>query len=241
MARYVLPDGAMADIGTDHALLPVYLVQQGIVPKAVAGDIHQGPVQAAERQVRDAGLTDSISVRRGNGLEVLAPGEADTVTIAGMGGGTMADILNGGEEALAGVRRLVLQPNIGERIVREWLVQHGWKLTAEQLLEEDGVLYEVLSADAADAKEAEAWNRTLYTKSIPGYGELPKSVVLLMGPYLLERPTELFLQKWSRYSEKLDVLIEQIGRSEKAESERKRRQMEEEKQAVNEVLRWISK
>ncbi|HZG84674.1 class I SAM-dependent methyltransferase [Paenibacillus sp.] len=243
VAEQVLPGGTLADIGTDHALLPVALVQRGHIPRAVAGDIHEGPAAAAERQVRAAGLEDRVDVRIGNGLAVLRPGEAATIAIAGMGGGTIVDILSSGGEALAGVRRLVLQPNIGERLVREWLLRQDWKLTAETLLEEEGLMYEVLTADrATDPAEAREWNEALYEGPVDGAGApVPRAVRLLMGPHLLRRPTELFVRKWTAYSAKLDALIEQIGRSDSLEAKKKREELSQERNEVNEVLSWLSK
>jgi len=241
VAAYALPGGALADIGTDHALLPVSLVQRGTIPNAVAGDVHVGPAQAAERQVQAAGLTDRIDVRVGDGLAVLRPHEVETITIAGMGGGTIVDILSGGAAALAGVRRLVLQPNIGERLVRTWLRENGWKLVAETLLEEDGLLYEVLAADAASPAEAAAWNETLYEgATAPDGTPLPPSVLLLMGPHLLRSPSRLFAEKWTAYAAKLDGLIERIGRSEQPEARKKRLELIDERNDVSEVLRWLS-
>jgi tRNA (adenine22-N1)-methyltransferase len=241
VADFVPPDGVLADIGTDHALLPTFLVQLGKVPRAIAGDIHVGPAQAAERQVAATGLGAFVSVRIGDGLAVLSPGEADTISIAGMGGGTMVDILDSGRAALQGVQRLVLQPNIGERLVREWLVEQGWKLMTEVLLEEDGLLYEVLAADAADREEAKRWNDALYSKELPGYGPLSRTVQLLMGPHLLENPSPLFIRKWRAYVEKLNLLIEQISRSEQPEAKRKREALVSERQEVSEVLSCLSK
>lgn len=241
VADGVLSGGVLADIGTDHALLPVYLVQNGTIPGAVAGDIHAGPVQAAERQVRAAGLENRIRVRMGDGLSVLRPKEADTVSIAGMGGGTIIDILSHGASSLEGVKRLVLQPNVGERLVREWLVRHGWKLVSETLLEEDGILYEVLSADAAaSAEEAKRWNEALYQYKAPGGVPLSRSALLLMGPHLIQAPTPLFRRKWEQYAAKLEQLIRQIGKSEQPEAIRKREMLAQEKQEVSEVLKWLS-
>lgn len=241
VAERVLPGGVLADIGTDHAMLPTYLVQRGIVPRAIAGDIHAGPVQAALRQVEAAGLSDRISVRAGDGLAVLEPGEADTIAIAGMGGGTMTDILSAGASALEGVRRLVLQPNIGERLVREWLADHGWKLYAETLLEEEGLLYEVIAADrAADPEEAARWNASLYSKRLPGIGDVPRPILQLMGPTLIDAPTPAFFAKWRAYVGKLDILSEQIAKSESPEAQRKREALRREREQVNEVLSCLS-
>ncbi|HZG78454.1 MAG TPA: class I SAM-dependent methyltransferase [Paenibacillus sp.] len=243
VASYALPGGALADIGTDHALLPVALVQRGVIPRAVGGDVHVGPARAAERQVAAAGLAGKIDVRIGDGLAVLAPGEVQTITIAGMGGGTIVDILNGGAEALAGVRRLVLQPNVGERLVRAWLRDRGWKLTAETLLEEDGLWYEVLSADApADPEEAEAWNEALYEGFVLDGGgpAVSSDVLLLMGPHLLRSPGPPFEAKWRAYVAKLDGLLEQIARSDSPEARKRREELTKERNDVSEVLRWMS-
>jgi len=243
VASYALPGGALADIGTDHALLPVALVQRGVIPRAVGGDVHVGPARAAERQVAAAGLTAKIDVRIGDGLAVLAPGEVQTITIAGMGGGTIVDILNGGAAALVGVRRLALQPNVGERLVRAWLRERGWKLTNETLLEEDGLWYEVLSADASDdPEEAKAWNEALYEGFVMEGGgpAVSPDTLMLMGPHLLRAPKPPFEAKWRAYVAKLDGLIEQIGRSDSQEARRRREELTVERNDVSEVLRWLS-
>lgn len=85
IASYVPDQAVLADIGSDHALLPVYLVQNGKIAAAVAGELNDGPYLAARKQVDGTGTQDRISVRKGDGLSVLRRGEADTVVIAGMG------------------------------------------------------------------------------------------------------------------------------------------------------------
>lgn len=148
----LLPKGCrFADIGSDHALLPVSAVQSGRAAFAVAGEVNDGPLEAARRQVAEAGETQRISVRKGDGLAVIAPGEVDAITIAGMGGALIVSILSGGKPKLAGVKRLVLQPNVGEE-PRRWLAENDWYLAEEAILEEDGKIYEVMMAEsAADA------------------------------------------------------------------------------------------
>ena len=122
-------------------------VESGATIQAIAGEVNPGPYDAAVKQVIESGMTEVISVRRGDGLNVLSVGEADVITIAGMGGGLIAAILDRGIDKLTGVRRLVLRPNVGEDILRKWLYSHGWVLIEEWILEEDGKIYEVLVAE----------------------------------------------------------------------------------------------
>lgn len=153
IAALVPPGGRLADIGTDHAYLPVYLVTEGIVPSAVAGEVHEGPFRSAAEALAGVGLADRIDLRFGDGLAVLAPGEADTAVIAGMGGATIVEILAARPEVTASLSCLVLQPMQGAGLVRRWLAAASWRLVAEALVEEDGRLYEVMAAAPGAAGE----------------------------------------------------------------------------------------
>ncbi len=132
VANYI-PEGAVfADIGSDHAYLPCYSVLQGKASGAIAGEITDGPYESADSQVRKCGLSDVISVRKGDGLSVLRKeDEVDCITIAGMGGTLISKILEEGSGKLSKVTRLILQPNIHAISIRQWLVENGWELIAE--------------------------------------------------------------------------------------------------------------
>ena len=144
----MVPAGSkVADIGTDHAYLPIYLVTEGTAPSAVAGDVHKGPYQSALSAVESLGLSDKIAVRFGDGLNVISPGEVDTVIIAGMGGPNIIDILAGRTEITRLLSRLVLQPMLAAGAVRRWLADNGWRIVAEALVEEDSRLYEIIAAE----------------------------------------------------------------------------------------------
>ncbi|SMC94203.1 tRNA (adenine(22)-N(1))-methyltransferase [Sporomusa malonica] len=148
----MVPSGSTpADIGTDHAYLPIYLVQQNIVPCAIAGDVHQGPYLSAQNAVASVHLEHHIFVRLGNGLEVVKPGEADVVVIAGMGGATIIDILRSCPEVTRTLKRLILQPMIAASLVRNWLHTHSWQIVEEQLVEEDGKLYQIIAAEPGES------------------------------------------------------------------------------------------
>jgi len=147
IAAFVPNGSSMADIGTDHAYLPVFLLQSGVVNKAIAADVHAGPYRAALETVTASGLLDTISVRFGDGLGVLAPSEVDTVVIAGMGGSTIIKILEASSDVTDSITRLILQPMTASGTLRRWLVQNSWHIVEEELVEEDQILYEIIVAE----------------------------------------------------------------------------------------------
>jgi tRNA (adenine22-N1)-methyltransferase len=147
----MVPEGSVvADIGTDHAYIPVFLVESGKVKRAVASDVKPGPLAKAREVIKRHRLEDYIETRLGNGLEVLKAGEVDTVVIAGMGGMLIRGLLQAGREALEGVKRLVLQPMNAQEVVREWLVKNGFQITDENLARERDRIYQVIAAQPGE-------------------------------------------------------------------------------------------
>lgn len=182
VAKYV-PNGArLADIGSDHAYLPCYLAKNEGLPFAIAGEVAAGPFQSAKRNVLAEGLNDIISVRMGDGLEVIQEGEVDCITIAGMGGALIASILENGKEKLSSVKRLVLQPNISAISIRKWFIDNSWELIGEEILEEDGKIYEILIGEKGDP----------YIPYSPN-----QDLGLLVGPFLVQKHDETFKKKWT--------------------------------------------
>lgn len=237
----LLPGCRFADIGSDHALLPVAAILSGQAASAVAGEVNEGPYEAAKRQVAQSGLHSTISVRKGNGLEVIAPEEVQVITIAGMGGALIVSILSQGISKLNGVQRLILQPNVGEDLVRRWLLDEGWYLSAEHILEEDGKIYEILTADRLD--EAASLNRELYQdRIIPGCSQvLNEERLLLMGPRLSESPAPVFFDKWESEISKLMKVHSQIAKSELEASRVKQEEMRVQIEEWKEVLSCLRK
>lgn len=179
VASFVPTGAVVADIGSDHAYLPCYLVHKGIAARAVAGEVVQGPFDSAVRQVRTEGLTDKITVRLADGLAAVEDTDGVTaVTIAGMGGPLIVSILEKHPQALKTVTRLILQPNIHAKAIREWALANGWALQDEVILEEDGKVYEVLVLQRGEMKLTEAQT--------------------LLGPKLMNTKSAVFVEKWSR-------------------------------------------
>ncbi|MDR3270582.1 MAG: class I SAM-dependent methyltransferase [Peptococcaceae bacterium] len=166
VAEYVPTGARLADIGTDHAYLPIYLTKQGRIHKAVAVDVHAGPYQAARLSVAAHGLRDSIDVRLGDGLQVIQPGEVDVLTLAGMGGVKILEILNAEPAGLRTISRLIVQPQGGVGRVRAELCRSGWKIWRECLVEEEGRIYTVIAftwqngwSEADIGREVEYWRK----------------------------------------------------------------------------------
>lgn len=143
----LIPPGAVvADIGTDHALLPIFLVRSGRCPRAIASEANLGPFRRAQERIRLEGLQDRVDLRRGYGLEVVEPGEVDVVVIAGVGGTTITSVLTAAPPAVCrGLSRLIIQPMVGTPVVREWLTRNYYEIVAEELAEEDEHLYEIVA------------------------------------------------------------------------------------------------
>lgn len=151
IAAMVPPGSCIADIGTDHGYLPIYLVQQGIVPQAIASDVNTGPYRAAMDSVGRSELAGKIAVRQGDGLAVLSPGEATAAIIAGMGGVSIINILTENLIITSSLSRLIIQPMLGAGLVRRWLVANKWSLVAETLVAEEERLYEIIVAEPGQA------------------------------------------------------------------------------------------
>lgn len=176
-----VPNGArLADIGSDHAYLPVVLLRRGVIEAAVAGEVASTPFQAAARTVRDNGLEQQITVRLAHGLAAIEASDAITViSLCGMGGETIRDILEAGKAHLNGLERLVLQPNGGEQPLRLWLMNNGYRILSEELLHENRFYYEIIVAERAGAMS--------YTAE-----------ELYFGPLQMQARSPVFLAKWQR-------------------------------------------
>ena len=165
----------MADVGTDHAQLPLSLLRDGWVPKAVALDIAEGPLRIAKHASR--GVGERISVRRSDGLEALQRNEVSTICMCGMGGKTMAEILRRGRLVWATADRLVLQPQGMECAVRRVMVEAGWDCVDGALVEDRGKLFVVEVWQPVDASPTWSkldyrWGRRIRSLPDPLFGEL---------------------------------------------------------------------
>ena len=146
IANAVPPSRAIADIGTDHGLVPVWLVTNGIAQKAIITDISPGSLAKAESLIKQEGLADKIEPRLGDGLLPVKPGEVDTIVIAGMGGMLIKSILESAPYVTARAETFVLQPMTAQSMLRKWLNENGYAIVDEILVREGSRFYEIITA-----------------------------------------------------------------------------------------------
>ena len=209
-----VPQGAiLLDVGSDHAYLPIELVERGQIKSAIAGEVVEGPYQSAVKNVEAHGLKEKIQVRLANGLAAFEePDQVSVITIAGMGGRLIARILEEGLEKLGNMQRLILQPNNREDDLRIWLQDHDFQIVAESILEESGKFYEILVVEAGQMKLSASDVR--------------------FGPFLSKEVSPVFVQKWQKEAEKLEFALGQIPEKNLEE----RQVLVDKIQAIKEVL-----
>ncbi|MEQ4186256.1 MULTISPECIES: tRNA (adenine(22)-N(1))-methyltransferase [Pseudomonas syringae group genomosp. 2] len=215
VATHVPAGARLADIGSDHGYLPVALLNRGAISAAVAGEVALTPFCAAERTVRENDLEDQVSVRLADGLAAIEAEDWITaVSMCGMGGETIRDILERGKARLSGQERLILQPNGGEQPLRLWLMEHDYRIVSEEVLRENRFDYEIIVAERTGPVK--------YTAE-----------ELYFGPLQMQARSPAFLLKWQRLLGKKQKTLNNFERAQKGVSEEKW-------QEVAQQIRWIS-
>ncbi|MBQ9459672.1 MAG: SAM-dependent methyltransferase [Oscillospiraceae bacterium] len=144
-----VPDGArLADIGTDHGYLPVHLLCERRIPRAIASDINRLPLAHARKTAEEYGVTERMTFRLCAGLDGFSAGESDVIVIAGMGGETILAILEAAPWLLSSNETLLLQPMTKEKLLRKRLYELGFHIASERLVRDKGTIYTVIEAHA---------------------------------------------------------------------------------------------
>ena len=175
VASAVTPGNRVADIGTDHGYVPIYLVENGRIPSAIAMDVNRGPLERAVRHIREQGLESRISTRLSDGMTELKSHEADTVILAGMGGDLICRILWKRKDLLDEHPELVLQPQSEWFKVRHTLHDLGYRIKQEWFLKDEGKYYVIMKAIPGQEKydrEADyVYGAVLEEECLPVYRE----------------------------------------------------------------------
>jgi len=141
----LVSDGlVVADVGTDHGYIPIYMLEIGKCSKALAMDVNHGPLLRAKEHIAEHGLEEMIETRLSDGVKELQVGECDAVVIAGMGGALTIKILEEGKEVFKNLTEFVLQPQSELYKVREYLFEQGYCVVTEEMVQEDGKFYPMM-------------------------------------------------------------------------------------------------
>lgn len=221
IASFVTPGSVLADIGTDHAYIPVYLIDNGIIQTALALDINEGPLLKATENIKKYGFEDKITVRLSDGLENLRPGEADSIIIAGMGGLLIKRILNDGREFIQTVREIILSPHREMEEVRRFLHQEGFRIDTEKMLVEDKKFYVIIKA----VKGNEKYSNTVHYK---------------YGFSLLVEKDPVLLNYLKSQKEKISKIIKKIEEQGTGQNAKKIQELEDELRYINEAFSYYS-
>ena len=173
---------SVADIGTDHGYLPMYLTKEEISPKVIMADISKGSLNKARRNCRELMPEVKFDFRNGNGLRVIKKGEVDVIVIAGMGGNLICDILGRDLGKAKSCKKLILQPRTAQGRLRAWLVRKGFDIVNEQLVREGRFICEIITAVPGEPRESIKLN--LEPESIKW--EMPHWVANLKNPLVNE-------------------------------------------------------
>ena len=219
VAALVSPGLVLADVGCDHGYIPIYLIQKGQIPRAIAMDINQGPLLRAREHIREWGLEAYIETRLSDGLKALEPGEAQCLVIAGMGGPLMERILTQGAPVLKDMKELILQPQSEIGHFRQFLAENGYRIIEEDMVEEEKKYYPMM-------------------KAVQGSMNYTKKAEYLYGKKLLEKRLPVlreFLEKEDRASREL---LKKLTQVETSSAEKRKEELQEEIRDREEALAY---
>jgi len=199
----LIPVGrTVADIGTDHAYLPIYLIREKECPWAIACDINPGPLTQAQVHAARYAVSNHIDFRLGDGLRVVKPGEVEYIVIAGMGGVTIRDIL-AEQPAVARAAKLILQPMTDVPLLREWLVNNHYRFVDEKLAMDGKFLYQIMLVE-------------------DGQEQVTDPLLFELGPRLAENGDPLFPQHLQRTISRYERMLAGLERQNKPETAARR-------------------
>ena len=198
VAGQITIGNTVADIGTDHGYIPIYMTLNDFSPKAYAMDVNEGPLMRASDNIRKYNVEGKVVTRLSDGLKGLAEGEAKSIVIAGMGGLLTIRILSGGIEVAKSADELILSPHSDVHLVREYLADNDYKIINEDMVLEDGKFYFIL-------------------KVVKGVMELRDDVEKFFGRYLIERKDSTMGAYLEKEEAKRLSILDKMSASDNAE------------------------
>lgn len=201
IATLVTEGTFLADIGTDHGYIPIYLLDKGIINKAVLSDINRGPLDNARNEIKKKNLEKMVDLRLGSGLEILDNNEVDEVIIAGMGGILISEIIKKDLEICKKLNKIILQPMQAPEELRFFLIENGFEIIDEHLVNEDFRIYEIIECK---------YNPRFYQKKIDMkdykenlYFEIPRK--------LIDKREDLLVELINRKLNECDSILKKLS------------------------------
>ena len=212
----------VADIGTDHGYIPIYLLNEEISENVILVDINKGPLDIARVNLNEYDIDpNSYKLRLGNGLETIDNNEVDAVVIAGMGGILISEIIGKDIEKSYSLKKFILQPRNFSAHLRNWLINNGFKIIDEKLAKESRFVCEVIVA-------------------VPGGKEDYSEIELEIGKRVIEKKDPLlepFLKRLIYIEEKINMQTKAQGTkksvNQNQESQKRIERLKEELKNVN--------
>lgn len=218
IADFVAPGARIADVGTDHAYIPIYLIRNKKIEYAMASDINQGPIKKAEKNLERYGIQNKVRLCTADGTEGIKPWEVDTLIVAGMGGELIAQILL--KNIPHGIQRMILQPMANAHEVRSALCEVGYVISKEKLVREKNKIYQIICA-------------------VPGKSERKEKEEYRFSALLFDDP--LYSEFLRKEEEKVDRSINQLSfsvdRALQLQFENRKKRIERELEALREYQR----
>ena len=207
----------VADVGTDHGYIPIYLIETKKSPKAFAMDVNKGPLLRAKEHIAEHGLETRIETRLSDGVRALQKGECDCVVVAGMGGALTIKIMEEGKDIFRNLKEFVLQPQSELQKVRAYLCENAYFIVEENMVLDDGKFYPMF-------------------RVINGQSEEYHAIELCYGKLLLEQKNAVlktFLQKEKAVKE---LILSNLEQSFGEHIETRRKEIQEELEGIEYAL-----
>lgn len=220
IASQVDPYSIVADVGTDHGYIPIYLAQTGVIPKIFALDIHSGPLERAERNVLDYQVAELVFPVRSNGLMNVSDEKIDCIIIAGMGGMLVCEILEQAREQLTNVSQMILSPHLDVVNVRKKVHDLGFQIDSEEIVVEQSKFYPIIICRKG---------KELYSNEID----------YLYGKKLIETRNHTLLQQLETRNHHILELQRHLVEHDSAASQNKLKVLNIERIQIDEVMKCL--
>ena len=217
VASLITKGNSVADIGTDHGYIPIFMAHNGYTEKAFAMDVNEGPLQRAVDNIARYNVSEKVCTRLSDGLKGLNQGEADTIVIAGMGGLLTIRILSDGADVAHSAKELILSPHSDVHLVRTYLAENGYVIEDEEMVEEDGKFYFVM-------------------KVLNGQMELTEDIHIMYGRHLLDKKHPI-LKDYLLKEEAKRITIQNKMLAQGSTNEDRKMELDKELQLIRKALK----